>query len=171
MVVRAVSGKCQPCHCMITEFRLVWEQWCANAEVFQNPTLLICCSKHSCYFKDTLKISTGINGQWFNKVKSVLSLSVVCNLEQWCGLGDREPGQVVQVVLPLGKDSLLVRQELKACFTPAQPCSCCLHHAQDTCDAPHPQRAALWATGQVCWFGVFFGKRGLCEYVKRAWLV
>lgn len=95
MVVRAVSGKCLPCHCMITEFRLVWEQWCANAEVFQNPTLLICCSKHSCYFKDTLKISTGINGQWFNKVKSVLSLSVVCNLEQWYGLGDREPGQVV----------------------------------------------------------------------------
>lgn len=147
MVGRAVSEKCQACHCVITEFRLVWEQWCANAEVFQNPTLLIWCSRHPCYFKDTLKISTGINDQWFNKVKVVLRLSVLCDLEWWYGLGDRELSRMSS----LGKDPLLlVWLKLEACFIPAQPCNSCLHHAQDTHDAPHPQRAALWATGQVC---------------------
>lgn len=96
MVVWAVSEKCQACHCMITEFRLVWEQRCANAEVFQNPTLLIWYSKHSRYFKYILKISTGINGHCFNEVKAVLSLSVLSNLGWWYGLGDREADEVVQ---------------------------------------------------------------------------
>lgn len=71
----------------------------------------------------------------------------------------------------LGMDPVLVGLELELCFTPSWSCSHCLHHAQDTCDAPHPQRAALWAIGQVCCSGVCFWQGGLCEYVKRAWLV
>lgn len=46
MAVRAVSEKCQVCHCVITEFRLVWVQWYASAEAFQNPALLIWGSRH-----------------------------------------------------------------------------------------------------------------------------
>lgn len=61
----------------------------------------------------------------------------------------------------LGKNPLLlVWLELEACFIPAQMCSSCLHHAQDTCDAPHPQRAALWATGQVGFEHIL--EKGVC---------
>lgn len=65
-VVRAVSEKCQVCHCTMTEFRLAWVQWCANAEVFQNPTPLISGLRHAHYFQDTLKISSGFDHQQFN---------------------------------------------------------------------------------------------------------
>lgn len=163
MIVKAVSEKCQACHCVTTEFRLVWEHWCANAEVFQNPTLLIW------YFKDTLTISTAISGQWFNAVKVVLSLSVLCNLEWGHGPGDREPDWVVCFVEGPSYPPLLVRLQLKVCFTPAWPCSRCLHHAQRTCGAPHPQSCPLGNSSNMLW--ECFGKRGLYEYVERAWLV
>lgn len=92
----------------------------------------------------------------------MLSFSFLCNLEWWCGLG----GQRTWLGCPFGKDPpLLVWLELEACSTPAWPCSHCLHHAQDTYGAPHPQGNR----SNVLW--VCSGKRDLYGYVKRACLV
>lgn len=124
MVVRGVSEKCQVCHCTMTEFRLAWVQWCANAEVFQNPTPLISGLRHVHYFQDTLKISNVFDHQRSTKhmLCSVLQPSVIL---RWCGL--------VEIWFSTWRKgpSPLVLIGLETWFILAQPCNNGPHLVQD----------------------------------------
>lgn len=164
MVVRAVSEKCQVCHCVITEFRLVWVQWYQSAEAFQNPTLLRLKAHTHMIFRILWKfpVDTMVRSSPKYLLCSVFQFCLV--FKWWNGLAVKAPDYIVH-----SKEGSFSTRINRVLFHRSLVILALIVHKM-LHFMGYPSLGSLpFRQRFECALSVF--RRVSCEHVKRTWFV